>query len=486
MFLPLNRVVLNCLAEVDLFAVLALADTSSALRDFIHDQVLAVSLLLRFLRENQYLLHHDADYFRLLSGQQIVYLVRALESLRQRESENGQCIYDEILHCFSPLLALVPFSLFKKSPSLPDDVSVPDLDWNGNPARPKYTIEMAYWNYTDRLVQSWIHAPRKLFDNYLGFYDFHEKYAHSYLREEFLFCKRYIDDFNKSYLLLNPKGIGHTRKQLPPLLEFVAKINNSTASSFLLRKRCIQAVANYWYLSPYNLEKRTTTGAEFKTLMKSKGFLAMWDKWELGWWYSIGVWQYGPACVDSVIRQSFQSTRSCLLWLFLGAHHWFREKKRRRPELYHLRQGACCPSGKYDGCEQEYLIDLVASLTKDDRIWTMRQIIRGAPEYGVCRDLGANVFNYFVLHDLEVNAMMCILLEEIIVSPLQYLFEYAISIAIAEYQNTEGNSPLVLNEARKYQSKLLQKELDLYALLGNVENESLKEGISKCSLHDEM
>jgi len=272
-------------------------------------------------------------------------------------------------------------------------------------------------------------------------------------------------------------------------LEFVAKINNvssSTAPSFLLRKRCIQAVANYWYLSPYDLKKRTTTEAEFKTLLKSKGFLAMWDKWELGWWYSIGLWQYGPACVNSFIRQSFQSTRSCLLWLFLGAHHWFREKKLRRPELCHLRQGACCPSGKYDGCEQEYLIDLVASLTKD-RIWTTRQIIRGAPEYGVCRDLGANVFNYFVLHDLEeVNAMMCILLEEIIGSPLQYLFEYAISIAMAEYQNTEGNSTLVLNEARKYQSKLLRKELDLYTLLGNVENKSLKEGIPKCSLHDEM
>ena len=100
----------------------------------------------------------------------------------------------------------------------------------------------------------------------------------------------------------------------------------------------------------------------------------------------------------------------------------------------------------------------------------MRQIIRKAPEYGVCRNLGGNVFNYFVLHDLnKIDAMMCILLEEIIGSPLQYLFEYVINIAIAEYQNMEPASPLVLNEARKFGPKLLRKNLDLYTILRNVE-----------------
>ena len=100
----------------------------------------------------------------------------------------------------------------------------------------------------------------------------------------------------------------------------------------------------------------------------------------------------------------------------------------------------------------------------------MRQIIRKAPEYGVCRSLGGNVFNYFVLHDLnKIDAMMCILLEEIIGSPLQYLFEYVINIAIAEYQNMESASPLVLNEARKFGPKLLRKNLDLYTILRNIE-----------------
>ena len=120
------------------------------------------------------------------------------------------------------------------------------------------------------------------------------------------------------------------------------------------------------------------------------------------------------------------------------------------------------------GCEREYLANLVASLSRDDRIWTIKQIIRRAPEYGVCRNLGANIFNYFVLHDLnDVDAMMCILLEEIIASPLQYLFEYAISVAIADYQHREGVPPLKLNKAREYGPRLLRKDLDLSTLLCN-------------------
>lgn len=99
--LPLNRVVLNRLAEVDLFAVLAPADASSMLCKFIHDQVLTISLLRRFLQENQYVFHHNRDYFGLIPSHQVVYLVRALETLRQKDLENAECIYEESLHCLS-------------------------------------------------------------------------------------------------------------------------------------------------------------------------------------------------------------------------------------------------------------------------------------------------------------------------------------------------------------------------------------------------
>jgi len=194
----------------------------------------------------------------------------------------------------------------------------------------------------------------------------------------------------------------------------------------------------------------------------------MWDKSELGSWYSLGLRQYGPDCVESFIDQTFKGKSQALVRLFLGAHRWFKPKLACRwdeTEYRHLDN--CCSPVDYDGCERDYLVKLVAGLSKQDRIWTVRQIIRKAPANGVCRNLAANVFNYFVLHDLkEADAMMCILLEEIIGSPLQYLFEYAISIAIAEYRNTEGVSPLVLDEARKFRPKLLRKDLDLYTLLG--------------------
>src|SRR5271167_633663 len=102
---------------------------------------------------------------------------------------------------------------------------------------------------------------------------------------------------------------------------------------------------------------------------------------------------------------------------------------------------------------------IMSSISCQERIWTMKQIIRNAPEFGVCRNLGANIFNYFVLHDFnDVDAMTCILLDEIIDTPLQYLFEYAISLAIAAYQNREGANPLLLNNARLYKPKLLRKD----------------------------
>jgi hypothetical protein len=46
----------------------------------------------------------------------------------------------------------------------------------------------------------------------------------------------------------------------------------------------------------------------------------------------------------------------------------------------------------------------------------------------------------------NVDTMMCVLLEEIIGSPLQYLFEYAIDVAISEYHNIE-QTPLMFREA---------------------------------------
>ena len=473
MVFALNRVVLSSIAEINLFAVLALADTSATFRKFIHDQVITTSILCRFLREHQYLLHHDADYFHLVPRQHVVWLCRSFETLRQRDSETAKCLDDDTFGILYPLLSLIPFKVFKSiTTALPADLSIPEHEWNGKSVLGNYNLEMAHLDYSVRLGLSWLHEPRYLLvngDTLRGFYDFHESYAGNYLREDFLFCKKYLDDFNTCYRLLNSKGPFERWHRRPPMLAKVVKIRESFGTknlSFLVQKRCIQAVIDDWYLSPRRLRMKTTSAEDFKSLMGSQGWSEMWNESELGWWYSLGLWQFGRDCVEFLIDQSFKDTRQALIWLFLGAHRWFRPKANRWDENEYRHFSGCCSVVDYSGCERDYLVDLVASLSREDRVWTMRQIIRKAPEYGVCRSLGANVFNYFILHNpSEVDTMMCILLEEIIGSPLQYLLEYAISIAIGEYRSTEGAPPLVFDEACKFIPKLLRKDLDFCSLL---------------------
>ena len=100
----------------------------------------------------------------------------------------------------------------------------------------------------------------------------------------------------------------------------------TTNLSLLVQKRCIQAAVDYSYLSPKILRTRTTSAEDFKSLMRSRGWLEMWNESELGWWYSLGLWQYGPDCIKPFIDQTFKDKRQALVWLFLGAHRWFNPK----------------------------------------------------------------------------------------------------------------------------------------------------------------
>jgi hypothetical protein len=473
MTFPLNCVVLSRLAEIDLFAVLALANTSSVLRQFIHDEVLTTSLLCHFLQKHQYVLHHDAKYFQLFPRQHVILLYQFFEKLYQRDVKTAKRLDEDAFSILYPLLGLIPFETFRSTTvALPDNLSIPEHNWKGKSVKGNYTLEDAHLNYSTRLEVSWLHEPRYLLgngDTLRGFYDFHESYAGKYLRENFLFCKRYVDEFNTCYRLLRSEGRYQSWCHRLPMLAKIVKIKEAFRTqnlSLLIQKRCLQAAVDYWYLSPKFLDMRTTSGEDFKILMGSQGWLEMWNKSELGWWYSMGLWQYGPDYIEPFIDQTFKDKGQALVWLFLGAHRWFNPKAPRWDETEYRHIGSCCSAFEYVGCERDYLIGLIESLSKENRIWAMKQIIRKAPEYGVCRNLGANVFNYFVLHCLnDVDAMMYILLEEIIGSPLQYLLEYVISIAIAEYHNMKEASPLVFDKARKFGLKLLRKNLDLYTLL---------------------
>ena len=89
----------------------------------------------------------------------------------------------------------------------------------------------------------------------------------------------------------------------------------------------------------------------------------------------------------------------------------------------------------------------MAWVSGDDRIWLVQQIVRNAPEFGGCRHLGANLFNYFVIRNTQICS-----------SRLQLVFEDAISLAITEYKRDGENPPLKLGGAEIFADQLLQKD----------------------------
>lgn len=118
------------------------------------------------------------------------------------------------------------------------------------------------------------------------------------------------------------------------------------------------------------------------------------------------------------------------------------------------------------GCEREFVMEYISSISPQDRIHIVRQIVRRAPRFGVCRELGANIFSYFVVYDLtQADIVLSTLLDEIRDSRLQYNFEYAISLAITEYQRENGVILFKLEMSRKYMDSLLRKDTELYSLL---------------------
>jgi hypothetical protein len=117
--------------------------------------------------------------------------------------------------------------------------------------------------------------------------------------------------------------------------------------------------------------------------------------------------------------------------------------------------------------EEEYLKDQIAALSHEDRLWLVEQIVRRSSEFGVCKNLGANLFNYFVRDLGETDVMLSKLLEEITETCLQYQFEFAINMALEDYFHNRWNEsvPLKVTLSPTYQKKLLRHDMELYTLL---------------------
>jgi hypothetical protein len=122
----------------------------------------------------------------------------------------------------------------------------------------------------------------------------------------------------------------------------------------------------------------------------------MWTPAELGWGYAFGLTQW-PEVTQRFINASFKSKCEALIWLFLGAHHSFHTAQVDRCDSDETDN--FCGITKSHGCERKFIMELISSVSPQDRIWIVQQTVRRAPQFGVCKELGANLFNYFVIHD---------------------------------------------------------------------------------------
>jgi len=494
---PLNRVVLNALAEVDFLGTLMLASVSSSLRSFIFEQVVTISILRRFLCEHQYALFHDT-YDHLFSNQEVACLHQAFEELRKR---HGESLYGKFVNILAPLLGRTPLKVFQNSPGVTLNIRIPNPpDHKGRPGG-CFTFSDACFSYDLRLFTSFLHHPEYMHHGgqvSQGFYDFHTSPANIFLRKNFLFCKRYIDDFNKCVQLsilasphLDPHlGLGKTPdKDNCLLLDGVKKIRETCAEqglSLLLEKACIKG-ALHIYLRPrsYRFYQHEVSLHTFLSLFDLPEWMEMWTPAEFGSWYAIGLSRYGIEGIETLIDQSFKNKHEMLIWLFLGAHTWFHETEERIEDEEEVDSRFCCNMITI-GFESEFVNEQMASITRDDRIWILEQIIRRASEFQICRDLGANLFNYFVVRDLaEADIMLSVLIDEISYSRLQYLFEYAISIAIDEYRR-QNQTPLEFKAAKRFAEKLMRKNMNLYILLtGSGVDENVELQVDKRRIVDE-
>ena len=379
---PHNRVILSALVDVNFLATLALTNISGSLFHLILDQVITRATLSRFLRENQYALHHD-NFNRLFSNKEILLLYRAFEAVRSRHDN----FYDDVKIFLGPFLARIwklSHNIFEKS--LPSDFQITTP--TSIRFRYVYNVRRICWDYEVRLSTSWMHYQTYLqagFFHREPFCLIHGENPNRYLREEVLFSKRYIDDLERCLPIVETM-LRFGRAEKIDLLEITIELHQMCREKKLcpaLEKRCVQAALEY--LIPKMSEK--VSCEDFLALFELPQWKNLWSTAELGFWCAVGLSQYRDERLQDLIATSFSSKCDTLIWLFLGAHQIYRGTNKRQPDI-EASMDICCRGHKIvEGFEQRYLQELIASISLSERVWVIKEIVRLAPEFGGCRDL---------------------------------------------------------------------------------------------------
>jgi hypothetical protein len=187
---PLNREVLEALAEVDFPAALAFTDTSATFYYLTLEYVITTSRLCRFLREIQYALHHDRNHINF-SKKELVWVRRALLALQKRENERP--LYQKLGAYLGPLFTRLSFRLFI-CPGAKDKSSMDQLEYW------KKRFSALRFDHKRCLRNSWLtDYEARTMELRSGNYC-HKDWPFMVLKgNDSMLCAKYVKDFSDCY-----------------------------------------------------------------------------------------------------------------------------------------------------------------------------------------------------------------------------------------------------------------------------------------------
>src|SRR5277367_4171401 len=324
---PLNREVFEAPAEVDFLAALAFTDTSATFYYLTLEHVITTSRLGRFLRENQYALHHDRNHINF-TKKELVWVRRALLALQKRENEGP--LHQKLEAYLGPLFSRLPFRLFI-CPGAKDKSSM-DYYW-------KKRFSALRFDHKRCLRNSWLTDYEALTMELRSGKNFracHKDWPYMLLKgKDSMLCAKYVKDFSDCYYFLRDlrkimrnRGLSATIEALN--CQVGSRFQNTPTLSRLHLKRCMQALM---------LRREEPRMAEhlFKELFEKAIWIRIWTPAERGCWFAYAL-EYSERLnwLPAIIGKSFENCKEALIWLFLGAHKWsgsYKElQNRNRPK----------------------------------------------------------------------------------------------------------------------------------------------------------